>query len=403
MYADQDWLTYRKSIIDTLTAIEFDGDTIWFGTNNGIGLYNTSTGKATDYPWSDPPVKISIHDITIDNNGTGWIATNNGIWLLKNKTLTSLDGINYQNILAAEVDSDNIKWFITNDAVLRFDDSEWHVFTSENGLPAGSLTTLAVDNNNTLWIGTQKQGIISFDGTVWMLYDLYKPNVVATAVDSKNRVWFGDYHGMVYSYDGTEWTSVQVVSKLWYLYSIDIDKEGVIWAASNKGIYRFKNGNITVFTEEEGLVSTFTKIVKVDDRDGHTVWAVGSVIRALAKFDGTEFKRADFTLTGLVENIVYSIAIDHDNVKFLGHNIDGISRFDDSVWTELKYNKYNFLGTDIEVDTNNIKWFNAEPGIVLSFDDNIFTTYSIQGLNSDLEPFCPLYAHSIEVDSTGKT
>ncbi len=275
VYADQDWLTYRRTIIDTLTAIEFDGDTIWLGTNNGIGLYNTATGKATDFLWNDPPVKINVNDISVDYEGIGWIATNNGIWRLKNNTLTSLEGINFQNILAAEVDSDNIKWFITNDAVLRFNGSEWQIFTIENGLPAGSLTTLEIDIDNTLWIGTQKKGIISFDGTVWTLYDLYKPDVTATAVDSENRIWFGDYHGIVYSYDGTEWSSIQAVSNQWFLYSIDIDKEGVIWAASNKGVYRTENGESTLYKEEDGLTSTFTKIVKVDDREDLTVWTVG--------------------------------------------------------------------------------------------------------------------------------
>ena len=120
--------------------------------------------------------------------------------------------------LAVGVDSNNIKWFITSDSVIKYWNSEWQIFSSENGLPAGSLTTLAIDNNNTIWIGTQKQGIISFDGSEWVLYDQYKPDITAIDVDSNNRIWLGDFHGMVYSYNGNEWSSFrQLVNSYFYI------------------------------------------------------------------------------------------------------------------------------------------------------------------------------------------
>ena len=42
----------------------------------------------------------------------------------------------------------------------------------------------------------------------------------------------------------------------------------------------------TIYTDEDGLTSNFTKIVKIDNRDGYTVWVVGLGIRALTKYDG---------------------------------------------------------------------------------------------------------------------
>ena len=393
--ADQDWLTYRKSIIDTLTAIDFDGDTIWLGTNNGIGLYNTTTGVTKEYPWSDQLHKNSINDITIDHDGVGWIATDDGIWELNNNILKSLDTIEYINILAAEIDKNNIKWFITSDTVLRYDDSEWRIFTIENGLPVESLTALTIDNNNNLWIGTQKQGIISFDGNVWTLYNKLKPDVVDLDVDSNGRIWIGDYHGTVYSYDGKEWSSDQIISKQWFLYSLDVDKDGVLWAVSNKGIYRVDNSVITIYTEDDGLVSTFNKIVKVDDRDGYTVWVIGFGVRALTKFDGTIFKRVDINLSGPVENIVYSIAIDHNNVIWYGHKTKSITKYDSNIWSEIRYKNVDMLGENIAVDSSNNKWFSAEPGVVLSYDDLQFTAYSLKYRQNDEIPYCDMYATTI--------
>ena len=69
--AQENWTTFTKTTdIDTLTAIEFDGDFIWLGMSTGIGLYDTLTGKVTDYPWSDSNIVNIVQDIAFDNDGT---------------------------------------------------------------------------------------------------------------------------------------------------------------------------------------------------------------------------------------------------------------------------------------------------------------------------------------------
>ncbi|MCE5251397.1 T9SS type A sorting domain-containing protein [bacterium] len=75
---------------------------------------------------------------------------------------------------------------------------------------------------------------------------------------------------------------------------------------------------------------------------------------------------------GLYNNVVSSIAIDLDNIKWVGHYIGypGISIYDDKKWSVFYqyYGREDYhLGRVIAVDKNNVKWF-SNRGNLVSYD-----------------------------------
>ena len=44
----------------------------------------------------------------------------------------------------------------------------------------------------------------------------------------------------------------------------------------------------------------------------------------------------------------------------------------------------------IVVDTSNNKWFSADPGVLISYNDREFKCYSIYSYDDDLNPWCLL-------------
>ena len=391
----EEWISFNKTKIDTISAIYIDDECLWLGTNIGIIKYIKKNGKTEEYTFNNLNSNININDIAVDHDGMAWIATTNGIMFIENNSLTSYDNSDYQQVIAVEIDKNNNKWFITDGIAIRYDGENWQEFSVSNGLPAGTLTSLIIDKEDAIWIGTRKKGIISFDGNVWSLHDMYYPHVIASTVDNENRVWFGDKQGRVYSYDGNEWSSIQVVSRLWFLYSFDVDMNGVIWACSNKGLYRVENEEITVYTKEDGLESTKCNIVKADNSDEHIIWTVG--IRGLTLFDGNRFSTF-YPLTGPASKTTKAIVIDHNNIKWFGHQSKSISRFDDLNWSELRYKNIEVIGENMAVDTNNKKWFSAEPGYVLTYDDNGFTDMkSMENIEKWVSVFMKRFVASMHI------
>ena len=64
-------------------------------------------------------------------------------------------------------------------------------------------------------------------------------------------------------------------------------------------------------------------------------------------------------------DIVTSIVIDHNNVKWFGHGYSGVTTYNDKRFKIIEFSDY---GAVIVVDKNNVKWF-AGYGSIISYDD----------------------------------
>ncbi len=140
-------------------------------------------------------------------------------------TLRNFSAAPANNLLQVAVDQSGYKWFVIgfNGGVLVYDsgsdidnpaDDRYRLLTSANSaLPTNSVTTVSVDLEGDVWVGTA-QGVVSFEcgsnvfdasctGRRRIVnvdgfngYLLETENVSSIAVDGANRKWFGTSNGI---------------------------------------------------------------------------------------------------------------------------------------------------------------------------------------------------------------
>ncbi|MCE5252080.1 T9SS type A sorting domain-containing protein [bacterium] len=394
-FAEDTWTTYRTNIVDTITALAVENNTIWIGTPNGLAAYDKTTGTSVAYTTDDGLIDNRINAIAIEPDGVVWIATERGISKFDGVSFTSFDNLELRamKILGAAVDLKNNKWFISSDTVIEYDNETWTVYNIENGLPVSSLTTIAVDRKNTVWIGTNKKGIVSFNETEWSLNDEYRENIVSIAIGDNNTKWFGEYHGSVISFDDEHWDQTQIINSMWFLFSLAVTPDNTLWASTNMGLYRISNGEKQLYDQTSGLERSYCRAI-VSDRSGD-LWIAGYC--SLTRFDGERFTNY-LGFTGPSGKTIYSIAIDHDNVKWFGHNTEYISNFNDTYWSGFRIDGYENIGESIVVDSNNVKWFSAGWDGAVNYNGSDIGTLEIKGQNA-YETYYNIYTRWLAVDS----
>jgi len=169
------WLTYTAPTIPSnqvyASAINFNDNTVWFGTQDGFAMYDD---RVSDWTAFTLPTQYNykINSMTFDRAGTLWMAKLVGVtsfnkelseW--KHYTNTNTGGkLPAGEIHAVTTDLGSVRWFGTDQGLVRLSDTTWTTFTTSTTpeLPDNSVTALVYDSRGNLWIGTNK-GIAIFN------------------------------------------------------------------------------------------------------------------------------------------------------------------------------------------------------------------------------------------------
>ena len=87
-----------------------------------------------------------------------------------------------------------------------------------SGIPENDLTSIAVDKDSRIWLGTSSSGLPAYDGTSWVNHDtinsaLPSNQIRSIAVDENNTVWVGTSNGLA-ALDENGWTNYSTNSGL---------------------------------------------------------------------------------------------------------------------------------------------------------------------------------------------
>jgi ligand-binding sensor domain-containing protein len=96
-----------------------------------------------------------------------WVGTNNGLYIInannqKSTHLTEQNSVLPSNkVSAIAVTADGNVFVATEKGIFRFDGYAYLVINNENSnLPETGITSLAVDKNDNLWVGTNNKGLV---------------------------------------------------------------------------------------------------------------------------------------------------------------------------------------------------------------------------------------------------
>ncbi|MEZ5083384.1 MAG: two-component regulator propeller domain-containing protein [Bacteroidales bacterium] len=313
-------------------------------------IYNTSnSGLPSNY----------IHAIAMDQNGSKWIGTSNGLvkfdennWTIYN---TSNSGLPSNAINGIVIDGIGTKWIGTWNGLVKFDGTTWITYnTSNSGLPSNQFLTMDVDQNGTVWVGTIF-GLTKFDGTNWIHYNTENSglpliHVLELSIDVNGTLWIGSHDGF------SGWYDNYALSKF----------DGTNWTTYDSGNSGFPDREVTaITTEEDGLV-WFGNY-----HEGN--WGPG--YGQLTKFDETYWTHYDSVNSGLPDNQINAIAIESNGSKWIGTENGGLAEFDGTNWTLFNTSNSGLSSERvycIAIDQNGSKWIGTENGLSV-YNENGFT------------------------------
>lgn len=265
---------YIGSFTDGLVEVGPDGKGKCYTKDNSI-LQNAGEAGTN---------RTAIGGLTFDKDKNLWISNYGAaapIAVLKaDGTLRNFSAAPARNVLQVAVDQSGYKWFTLafQGGVMVYDsgkdldspaDDRYKMFSTANSvLPTNTVSSVAVDLEGDVWVGTQ-QGVVSFEcgsnvfdenctGRRRIVnvdgfngYLLETEDVRSIAVDGANRKWFGTNNGIfVQSPDGLEQVArfTSTNSPLFdnVVADIAIDPvNGEVWIATEKGVQTLR-GEATV-------------------------------------------------------------------------------------------------------------------------------------------------------------
>jgi ligand-binding sensor domain-containing protein/signal transduction histidine kinase len=291
---------------------------LWIGTR-AHGLVHSYQGKTSIITNKDGLSSDQVFAVFEDREGTVWVATDNGLDRFRESPVSSLSEWQGRSsapptsILAAR---DGSIWIGTMDGLKRWKDGQMTLYRTRNApsLPGDSIKSLFEDEGGRLWVSGDR-GLAVFEGgrftavpvvpsgdkhaiagddhgglwlSLWLtpkgegLVHLSKGKIIEQI--SWEDVGGGPGSGLVADPDGGVWTGL-ITGGIAHFRDGRVDRlalsdptgnasrvvnlfrgrDGALWAATENGLARIKNGNVTMLTVANGLPCNAVHWIIEDD------------------------------------------------------------------------------------------------------------------------------------------
>ena len=310
---------------------------IWFSSggasSSGIGLVQYIDGKLRFWGADHGLVGASIQDVFHDREGNTWLATTRGISRLRKQVINSFskkDGLDHSEIYPMLRAKNGDIWIGSSKGLSIYRDGKFSPVELRSAPPAKP--------EDPVW----RNGLMSVQ-SLWE--------------DASGRLWVGLNGGIFTAKDGV----AELLLSGSHVHAIRGDREGTVWAATNKGLLRFRDYKlINQYSISDGLSNEFMTLAFEDSKG--VMWFGG--YGGLTKFENGKF--INFTKSdGLVGNYVRTIYEDARGVMWIGTYDEGLSRFRDGKFANYTEENglYNSGVFAIQEDERGNFWISSNRGI----------------------------------------
>lgn len=277
-----------------------------------------------------------------------------------------------------EVSSSN-----TSGATVALEDTTvWVTFTQQNsGLQENLLTSLAVDHDNNVWVGTATQGLAKFDGRNWTIYNMSNSNLpsdelTALVCDDFGKIWMGTSAGVA-RYDQGAWTILTPQNSGLpdeRITCMSIDVRSGQWFGTQAGIGVLRDTGWAQYTTANSNISG-DYINAIHTNVLGEIW-MGTSRFGLNRYFGEWKPITQFYWVpayGIPGKTISDFAAEEETgvvwvgwlpESFDGGGLGGLTSYSGSRWS----NKYDGLPSRyiacIFISANNVKWIGTDSGLV---------------------------------------
>lgn len=288
------------------------------------------------------------------------------------------------------------------------DTTAWQVFNTTNSpIKSNDLTCIVTDNNNNLWIGTENQGLLEYDGHTWkqtMPYDHLPDNlpdntVHVITVEANGDIWVGTRFGvLIITSAGFERYNSTLGQKPFIdptMRDIKTKPNGKVYIVTDSTffieekipVYPYRNFEI----QNDDYYSKYGHFSSVEMDNNNYYW-LGTVSKGVFRYN-LSFPGKDFfntTTTTEIGDSITAIALSKTGTIWVGYKwsvvaASGLSYYNGSSFKSLGVIPFNKNTNSIYIDDTNKKWIGTTGGLVVFDDASNTQVYDKEttGLNID--------------------
>ena len=386
--------TYKNKIYDnysllndnTLSILEDNSGRIWIGTYSGISVFNYDNNiksYSSDVLDNNTISGNSIQSIYEDSDGLLWVSTDQkGVDIInrnkesvKHITSNEVPFLSNNNVNYITGNGDNI-YLATQRGLLIIDKklNSLKIYTKDNGLYNGFITTLLLDSKGYLWIATiDGINILNTkDNTILDTKNEYIPNkpdnkIIGSIFEDSEGDFYIGYIGngglikldssdktyKSYVHDKNNKDSISCNS----IFSINEDKNNDLWIGTNMGLNKLSKDNekFTKYNSNSGLPNDTIYGILIDNKNN--LWISSN--NGISNLDSKNNKLKNLSiLDGLQGNEFNQNAYyKNDKGEFFFGGTNGLNIFNPN---EIKYNKLKSNLTIESFKVNDKKYKNID-------------------------------------------
>jgi signal transduction histidine kinase/ligand-binding sensor domain-containing protein len=305
--------------------------TLWIGTQTN-GLYHVRDGVADHYGTAGGLSNDHVDAIFEDTEGNLWVGTEGGIDLFRDNAVIDFSrtqGIIGPHVQALLTVSGDAVW-VANDGGLNVIQAEPSPSVRRQAVPGHDVESMFQDSRGRIWLGVDGR-VFSFEngkyvelkrvdgnalgpvgdargfaedgeGNLWALISSQRgrgsaevllirdqlvrqdfrvePGAIFLAVDRKAGIWTLSLYGLLTHYiGGTAQASFKVGDSS---FSLEVDSDNTLWAATSRGLYRQSGDNSTLMGPKNGLPCSAIYSFLQDDRGAHWLRTECGILRITA-------------------------------------------------------------------------------------------------------------------------
>ena len=341
-FSDGKWSSYvvpgfDGSTVRSHTLYMDRNHSLWVGTENQ-GLYRIHDGVADHYGLANGLSGNSVVMISEDREGNLWVVTDKGVDFFRDTPVVSFsttEGMSAAGITSTLALKDGSVWTANEGAINVIRGNQVSSITSREGLPGQLPEGMFQDRAGRVWLGIDNQltiyengrfstipkpagvgsGTILYyslaedpEGNIWVL-EFINPKIHLVrirdhriqediplddsfrrarhiAADRDGGIWIGNTtnNKLARYYRGKmEITLLNVGSESYFsTFNLFVDEENAVWASTNNGIQRLKDGQLTILNTRNGLPNSVIYASIFDDHGSLWLYASGGLMKVPA-------------------------------------------------------------------------------------------------------------------------
>jgi len=263
---------------EVMALYEDRENNLWVATEDGLDRFR-NTAVAT-FSVKEGLSNGQVRSVLADKDGSVWIATPGGLDRWSDGQITTynhrdgmLNGLSPASLFQ---DRSGRLWLSTTHQIGYLEGNRFVAVTSTYD---GRLLDIAQDSAGDIWMADQRGGLLHLSGgklverIPWSSIG-HKDFAISLAADpSRGGIWLGFFEGGIsYFASGKIRESYTAADGLGggSVTSLQVEKDGTLWAATDSGLSRMKNGRFATLDRKDGLACNPIHWMIQDD--DHSFW-----------------------------------------------------------------------------------------------------------------------------------